>query len=62
MNERINATLDIYLKNKNHTDYAIMINGKWGCGKTYYIENELKERIKILNLKYIYISYFVSVR
>lgn len=22
-----------------NTDYAIMINGDWGCGKTYYIRH-----------------------
>ena len=22
------------------TDYAIMINGEWGCGKTHYLHND----------------------
>jgi hypothetical protein len=34
-----------YLQSKE-TDYAIMINGEWGCGKTYYIRNILADKIK----------------
>ncbi len=34
-----------YLLAEN-TDYAIMINGDWGCGKTYYIKNTLFPQIK----------------
>ena len=30
-----------YVKKEN-TDYAIMVNGDWGSGKTYFIEKELK--------------------
>lgn len=41
----INNLVSSYVKAKD-TDYAIMIFGDWGCGKTYYVENELKEIIK----------------
>ena len=34
-----------YLKERN-TDYAIMITGEWGCGKTYYVQHELKKLIE----------------
>lgn len=27
------------------TDYAIMINGEWGCGKSYYVEHTLLPEI-----------------
>jgi hypothetical protein len=40
----INNILKDYLVNKN-TDYAIMINGKWGSGKTYYWKQELTKVI-----------------
>jgi len=33
-----------YLLAEN-TDYAIMINGDWGCGKTYYIQNTIFKKI-----------------
>ena len=36
--------LDEYLK-MDTPQFAVMITGKWGCGKTYYI----KERIKVWN-------------
>lgn len=32
-----------------HTDFAIMINGDWGCGKTYYIKKTLFEKIKSID-------------
>lgn len=33
-----------YLKIE-HSDFAIMINGDWGCGKTYYIKKILFDKI-----------------
>lgn len=36
--------LDDYLKNKS-SDYAIMINGQWGSGKTYYWKYDLTKLI-----------------
>lgn len=27
--------------NKELTDYAIMIDGVWGCGKSFFVENDL---------------------
>lgn len=51
-----------YIK-KNDTDYAIMINGAWGSGKTYYWNNILKENIESIkinekNLNTIYVSLY----
>jgi hypothetical protein len=40
----IDNILKDYLSNKN-TDYAIMINGKWGSGKTYYWKENLSKLI-----------------
>lgn len=28
------------------TDYAIMINGEWGCGKSYYIKHGFDSLVK----------------
>lgn len=36
--------IQTYLEAPN-TDYAIMINGKWGCGKSYYVDHELNDII-----------------
>lgn len=39
--------------------YALMINGKWGCGKTFFIENEVVPYIEDnLEYKTIYISLY----
>ncbi len=29
-----------------HTDYAILINGSWGCGKTYFWKNMVEPKLK----------------
>lgn len=41
MNELDNIIRD-YLK-ATDTDYAIMINGDWGCGKSYYIKHDFQD-------------------
>ena len=41
MNE-LNKIIEDYLNAKD-TDYAIMINGEWGCGKSYYIKHGFQE-------------------
>jgi hypothetical protein len=42
MNKHITEYLDYYIKIKN-PQYAVLLIGKWGCGKTYYIKNLIKE-------------------
>lgn len=39
-----------YVK-KNNTDYAIMINGTWGSGKTYFWNNEIKNEIENIKVE-----------
>jgi len=40
--QELNEIIGDYLQAKN-TDYALMINGDWGCGKTYYLDHEFKD-------------------
>lgn len=44
MNKLVEEIME-YIKTKD-TDYAIMINGKWGSGKTYFWNKELKPTIE----------------
>lgn len=53
VNENIEKYLDSYIK-KEDVQYATLLTGKWGCGKTYFI----KEYIKKYNDKFLYISLF----
>jgi hypothetical protein len=51
-----------YVK-KPYTDYAIMINGEWGSGKTYFWNNKLRSRLESIkvedkNYKTIYMSLY----
>jgi len=56
MNKKIDAIIKNYLNSSKKTDYAIMINGEWGCGKTYYVEHDVKKLCEDNTFKYIYIS------
>ncbi len=55
MNENTNDIISNYIKMDN-IDYALLLNGPWGCGKTYYIENQLKEIVEKEKFIFIYIS------
>ena len=45
MSESINCVIKDYLESPK-TDYAIMISGEWGCGKSYYIEHAFSELVR----------------
>lgn len=42
---QIDNIITDYVLSKD-TDYAIMIDGEWGAGKTWYWDNVLTEQIK----------------
>ena len=61
MEELIDSICD-YVR-KPYTDYAIMINGEWGSGKTYFWNNKLRSRLESIsvngkNYKTIYMSLY----
>lgn len=39
--------------NKEHTDYALMIDGVWGSGKSFFVENDLARFISNTDCLYI---------
>ena len=43
MEELVESILD-YIR-ADYTDYAIMINGEWGSGKTYFWNNKIRKKI-----------------
>lgn len=56
-NDMIEPLLN-YLKEEK-TDYCVLITGKWGCGKTFYIKNCFqKEVLDEVSRKLVYISLF----
>lgn len=71
MSERLNESqiieiFDEYIKSKN-TDYAVLLDGSWGSGKTYFIEHSIVDGFKGIELtkngvkrkiKFIYISVY----
>jgi len=54
MNKHITDYLDKYLK-LSKPDFAVMIKGEWGSGKTYFIEKYIDD-IGALKKKYCYVS------
>ena len=47
MEELVESILD-YIR-ADYTDYAIMINGEWGSGKTYFWNNKIRKKIDSMN-------------
>jgi len=48
MEDLVESILD-YIRS-DYTDYAIMINGEWGSGKTYFWNNKIKPKIDGMQL------------
>ena len=50
---QLKTTLDLFFSEENDSQ-TLLIDGKWGCGKTY----ELKQYLKEAKDQYVYISLF----
>ena len=56
-------SIEEYIR-KPYTDYAVMINGEWGSGKTHFWNNKLRKRLEVIKnksgkaYKTIYISLY----
>lgn len=55
MNKHIEEYLDLYLS-KEDVEYATLLTGKWGCGKTFFIKNYINNRTE--KHKFVYVSLF----
>jgi tRNA A37 threonylcarbamoyladenosine biosynthesis protein TsaE len=43
MNEHVKQSLKLYLEDTD-PQYAILIKGDWGCGKTHFIKEWIKDQ------------------
>lgn len=48
MEELVEGILD-YVRS-DYTDYAIMLNGEWGSGKTYFWDHKIRNRIESMHI------------
>ena len=48
MEELVESILD-YVRS-DYTDYAVMLNGEWGSGKTHFWNNKIKKKIESMQL------------
>jgi len=53
--EEIKQAIINYFENKS-TDYAVMISGDWGSGKTYFLKNDIFSYLRAENNRPIFIS------
>lgn len=53
--EKIIDSLETYLEEEK-TDYAVMISGEWGIGKTHFLKNEIFKLFRKLGYRCIYVS------
>jgi hypothetical protein len=45
-----------YIESTSSNPYAILINGEWGSGKTYFLKKNIKCKLEELNYKVLYVS------
>ena len=57
-NKHVEQYLDHYLQLPHTTNYAVMLNGDWGVGKTFFLRRYLKQKFKSESKRYVYISLF----
>lgn len=55
--QEIISGIKVYI-NECYSDYAVMLNGSWGSGKTYFVKNELIPILEEDRKAVIYISLF----
>ena len=48
MEDLVESILD-YIRS-DYTDYAVMINGEWGSGKTYFWNNKIRNKIENMHI------------
>ena len=57
MNKHIENYLDLYLERED-VEYATLLTGKWGCGKTFFIKNYIEKKSNDNRYNFIYVSLF----
>lgn len=55
VNSEITSYLNFYTENTNPKNYAVLIDGEWGAGKTHFIKEFIETKKKEKD-KFIYIS------
>lgn len=56
-NSPMEAAIDAYLSLGEH-NYAMLVDGDWGVGKTYFIKKYLDERLQAVEQDYVLVSLF----
>lgn len=56
-NKHIEEYLNYYIGLEKSPEFAVLLNGEWGCGKTWFIQDYLKS-YKCDTLKYLYVSLY----
>ena len=64
INKHIEEYLDYYCDFENNLPFAVLLKGKWGCGKTYFIKNyiDIKKEKKILHISLYGVDSFNGIK
>lgn len=57
LNRHVEEFLDYYCNLKNSPEYAVLLKGDWGCGKTWFIKNYFK-KLEASQKRYLYVSLY----
>ena len=57
INTHIETYLDYYCELSHAPGFAILLKGKWGCGKTWFI-NKYREKLEKQQQKCLYVSLY----
>lgn len=55
-NEHVEKYLDYYSEPERILPFAILLKGRWGCGKTYFIKNYINQRKK--SIEFVHVSLY----
>jgi hypothetical protein len=64
-NDHIEEYLNFYYKKDNAVSFAVLLKGKWGCGKTYFIKkhiNSTDSKIKKIHISLYGLSSFIEIK
>ena len=57
-NQHIKDYLLYYLKSKFNPDFAVLLQGEWGCGKTWFIKEFIEKYSKSDGFHFLYITLY----
>jgi len=58
INKNVYKALETYCNLTVEPEYAVLLKGSWGCGKTHFVEEFIKQQKKKSDLKFLFVSLY----